>query len=161
MFEMSIVPLAALILIVSVGLAFGFLFGLDVLSKGLPSPDQIIEDIGDVNNAHEIILNCLNTKIKYNEKEIDIADLVIISIKNNNYNKLKEELEKNLNLPKTHWLLRIEADEKKLWETKRDGWTTYKEAVEGKNTHRFDLLTPLSDYPKLRLTFSIREGEKA
>lgn len=160
-FGMGLVSFIALIVIFTIGLTFGLLFGLDFVSNlGRVTQDQVIESVSNINNAHEVILNCLNTKTKFNEKEVDLADLIILSVKQNNYEQLKEELEKNLGLSNTHWLFRINSNEKKLYETKRDKWTTFEESKDNENTFRFNLITPLQNHPNLRLTFAIREGEK-
>lgn len=88
---MGLVSMIALIVIVTIGLAFGVLFGLDyVRNIGMVGQDQVIEGIKYIDNTNEVILNYLQTKVKINEREMDIADLIsIIDLEENKKQKIK------------------------------------------------------------------------
>lgn len=160
LFGMSLVAFASLIVIVSIGLAFGLLFGLDIVSKlGMVTQDQVIKDIDNINSISKIILDFLNTK---DEQGTPIADLIILSIKNNNYKTLEKESEKYFEaLPKDiYWKFIIQANGKNLFEVNRGivAWKFDEGEVEGRTLHKIDFATPLSNYPELSLIFSLRKG---
>ena len=154
----------ALITLFIIIVVFWFLLIFETAKPGIEK--QVIS-AEKINEENLILLNYLRTPVKVNEenKVMTIADLIILSIQNNNYEILENKTGELFDINNNYWVVSFWKDENLMHQFNRESFQpkydplqpTYSDIIEGKTSETF---IPGYNNELIKVFISVEEGIK-